>query len=95
METFFTFAQGRLESSQDFAELIRSIELPVDRKTLQIMITETAGLESSNFDNLALALSQLQEDQGEFVCKTVDMVICKSITDIKVRKIISMILIVR
>ena len=88
METFFTFAFGRCTSPQDFIELIRSIEKEDDLKTLMLLIAQTSGLEPSNFDNLAVALGSLKESHPDFVLKLIDLLLCESITDIKVRIII-------
>lgn len=86
METFFTFAFGRLESPQDFINLIRSVvELEADVKTLQLLIAQTTGLEPSNFDNLTVALVSLKASHPEFVSKSVDLVLCQSISDVKVK----------
>jgi len=84
METFFIFAFGRLETPQDFVELIQSIDSELNFKTLQLLIAQTSGLEPSNFDNLAMALDSLKSGHPEFVCKTIDLVLCESISDIKV-----------
>lgn len=84
METFFTFAFGRLEKSHEFYNLISSITNENDMKKLQLLLAQTSGLELANFDNLALALVQMKSVNPEFVCKTVDLVICESISDIKV-----------
>ena len=84
METFFTFAFGRLTNPHDLVQLVQSIELEADLKTLQLLIAQTAGLEPSNFDNLAVALGILTDSRPEFVCKTIDLVLCQSISDIKV-----------
>lgn len=84
METFFTFAFGRFNSPQDFVDLIGLIEKEEDFRTLMELIVQTSGLEPSNFDNLAMALSTLKSTKSEFVTKTIDILLCQSIIDIKV-----------
>lgn len=84
METFFTFAFGRLENSKEFFDLITSFTDENYIKTLQLLLVQMTGLEIANFDNVALALAQLKSSKPEFVCKTIDLVICESISDLKV-----------
>lgn len=84
METFFSFAFGRFESSDDFVDLFQSIKDENDFKILQLLIAQTTGLELANFDNLALALAAMKVSNPEFVCKTVDLVMCECISDLKV-----------
>jgi hypothetical protein len=93
METFFTFAFGRLQSSKEFLDLFNSITDEKDIKTLQLMIIKTCGLEIDKFDNLTLALSQLKSSNSVFVYKTIDLIICESISDLKVKSILDLILI--
>ena len=85
METFFTFAFGRLQNSKEFFNFINSIKDENYIKTLQLMLVQTAGLEIANFDNLALALAQLKSSNPEFVYKTIDLILCESISDLKVK----------
>ena len=84
METFFTFAFGRFNTPQYFVDLIGSIEKEEDYRTLMELIVQTSGLEPSNFDNLAMALSILKSTESEFVTKTTDILLCQSVIDIKV-----------
>lgn len=85
METFFSFAFGRFENHQEFIQLIESVSVESEIKTLQLLISQTSGLEPANFDNLALALSTMKLSNPEFVLKTVDLVMCEAISDLKVK----------
>ena len=87
METFFIYAFGRLRNSKEFHDLFTSITNENDLKTLQLLIIQTSGLEIENFDNLALALVQLKSSNPEFVYKIIDLIICESISDLKVKAV--------
>lgn len=84
METFFSFSFGKLDCSSEFLDLFKSINNENDLKTLQLLIVQTTGLELSNFDNLALALSEFKTLNPEFVSKTIDLIMCECISDLKV-----------
>lgn len=84
METFFTFAFGRLETSNEFFDLFTSVTNENNIKTLQLLLIQSSGLEIANFDNVALALTQLKASNPEFVYKIIDLAICESISDFKV-----------
>ena len=84
METFFTFAFGRLQTSGEFFDLFASITGETDSKLLQLRLAQTSGLEMNNFDNVALALSQLKCSNPELVYKVIDLIICESVSDLKV-----------
>ena len=95
METFFTFAFGRFTTSKEFIDLIGSVtgntentvEKNEDTSTLRMLIVQTEGLEPANFDNLTMALSDLNPICPDFVGKTVDLVVCESVSDLKVHEL--------
>lgn len=85
METFFTFAFGKLGSQQEFLDLFQAVQDENDIKKMQSLIVQVSGLETNNFDNLACALVELKASQPEFVYKTLDLIICECISDLKVK----------
>ena len=97
METFFIFAFGRLESANEFVDFFKSLEWSDENsiKTLQNLLIQVSGLEPGNFDNFAQSLHLLNESPSSsapilnFIYKIVDLIICESISDFKVKKFVN------